>query len=147
MSSISLQDIDLNLLVTLDVLLQEQSISRSAQRLHITPSAVSHALGRLRKLFDDELLVRDGRHMILTVRAQELSESLPRGLKHLARTLEASEAFDFATSTRTFRLVAPDFVAPSVISEVGRVAPRVRVEWISSLPTAAHEHPSEIWIY
>ena len=139
MSSISLRDIDLNLLVILDILLQERSVSRSAQRLHITPSAVSHALGRLRKLFDDELLFRDGRNMTLTVRAQKLSESLPRVLKHLASTLEVPEPFDYATSYRTFRIVAPDFVAPLVISEVGRVASNVRVEWIPSSPTAARE--------
>ena len=69
MGSVSLRDIDLNLLVILDVLLQERSVSRAAERLYLTPSAVSHALGRLRKLFDDELLIRDGRKMSPTVRA------------------------------------------------------------------------------
>ena len=139
MSEFPLRDIDLNLLVMLDVLLQERSVSRASQRLHLTPSAVSHALRRLRKLFDDELLVRDGRRMIPTVRAQELTESLPRALRHLAGTLVSPEPFNFATSRRTFRMAAPDFVAPLVFSEVGKMAPEVRVEWVPTSPTAVRE--------
>lgn len=139
LKSTFLRNIDLNLLVILDVLLQERSVSRTAHRLNVTASAVSHALGRLRTLFDDELLIRDGRQMRPTVRAKELSESLPRALSHVASTLEKREPFDFATSNRTFRLAAPDFVAPMVMSEVGRVAPDVRVEWVPNSPTAASE--------
>lgn len=139
MNSIPLRDVDLNLLVILDILLQEKSVSRSAQRLHLTPSAVSHALGRLRKLFDDELLIRDGRRMNPTVRGQELSTSLPRVLRHLADTLAGPKAFDFAHSNRTFRLVAPDFIAPLVLVEVARVAPGVRVEWNPNSSTTAQD--------
>jgi len=139
MKTALLRDIDLNLLVTLNVLLQERSVSRAAQRLHRTPSAVSHALRRLRELFDDELLVRDGRRMKPTVRAQELSQSLPRALQHLAGTLVSPEPFNPRTSRRTFRLAAPDFVAPLVFSQIGRMAPEVRVEWIPNSPTAVRE--------
>ena len=78
-----LREIDLNQLVVLDVLLQERSVTLAAQRLHLTPSAVSHALKRLRELFDDELLVRDGRRMSPTVRAQELSETIPNQAKDM----------------------------------------------------------------
>ena len=139
MKAVALRDIDLNLLVILDVLLQEQSVSRAAERLYLTPSAVSHALKRLRQLFDDELLVRDGRRMTPTLRAQELSESLPRALRHLQSTLSSPEAFDPATSQRTFRLAAPDFAAPFVLAEVGKRAPEVRVEWAPTTPTAVSE--------
>ena len=131
MSEPSLRDIDLNLLVILDVLLQERSVSRSSERLHITPSAVSHALKRLRTLFDDELLVRNGRQMAPTTRARELSDALPRALRHLASTLAKPEPFNPATSNRTFRVVAPDFAAPAIFSEIGREAPLVRVEWVA----------------
>ena len=55
MNDIQLKDVDLNLLVVFDVLLQERSVTRAAERLDLTPSAVSHALRRLRELFDDEL--------------------------------------------------------------------------------------------
>ena len=139
MEPLPLRDIDLNLLVILDVLLQEQSVSRAARRLHLTPSAVSHALRRLRKLFDDELLVRDGRRMNPTLRAEELSESLPRALQQVAGTLISPEPFNPSTSRRIFRLAAPDFLAPIVLSEVGRMAPEVRVEWVPTSATAARE--------
>jgi DNA-binding transcriptional LysR family regulator len=132
MPSTSLRDIDLNLLVILEVLLGERSVTRAAQRLHLTPSAVSHALKRLRELFDDELLVRDGRRMSPTVRAQEIAETLPTALRHVAHVLTAPEPFDPVMSTRVFRLAAPDFVAPLILQEVSRAAPHVRVEWVSS---------------
>ena len=131
MSGIQLMEIDLNLLVVLDVLLREQSVTRAAGRLGRTPSAVSHALSRLRQLLGDELLVRDGRRMRLTARAEGLAETLPRALQQLARTIEDPEPFRPATSTRTLRLAAPDFIAPLVphlLQDVGNVAPGVRVE-------------------
>ena len=134
-----LRGIDLNLLVVLEVLLRERSVTRASQHLNLTPSAVSHALNRLRQLFDDELLVRDGRRMTPTVRARELGETLPRALRQLARTLEPAERFVPGTSTRTFRIVAPDFIAPLVLRTVGEAAPRVRVEWVPTSPTAVRE--------
>ena len=131
MSEIHLRAVDLNLLVVLDVLLRERSVTRAAERLHLTRSAVSHALGRLRGLFGDELLVRDGRRMRPTVRAQGLAETLPRVLQQLERTLAGPEPFRPGTATRTFRLAAPDFIAPLVphlLRDVGEAAPGVRVE-------------------
>ncbi len=131
MNGIQLRHIDLNLLVVLDVLLEDRSVTRAADRLHLTPSAVSHALRRLRELFDDELLVRDGRRMRPTVRAEGLAESLPRVLQQLARTIAAPEPFRPAGSTRTFRLSAPDFIAPllpALLKEVRNAAAGVRVE-------------------
>ena len=74
MSSPPLSKIDLNLLVVLDILLREKSVARTADRLNLTPSAVSHALKRLRLLFGNELLVRDGRRMVPTARGESLAE-------------------------------------------------------------------------
>ena len=68
----SLAAIDANLLVILDVLLDERSVARAADRLGLSPSAASHALARLRTLFEDELLVRAGRSMVPTARAEAL---------------------------------------------------------------------------
>lgn len=130
-SEIHLRDVDLNLLVVLDVLLRQRSVTRAAERLHVTRSAVSHALGRLREVFGDELLVRDGRQMRPTVRAEGLAETLPRVLKQLERALAGPEPFRPEQSTRTFRLAAPDFIAPLVpqlLQDVGKAAPAVRVE-------------------
>ncbi len=132
-----LRGVDLNLLVVLDILLREQSVTRAAGRLQRTPSAVSHSLRRLRVLFGDELLLRDGQRMRLTARAEVLAETLPRALGHLARVLAEPEAFDASTATRTFRLAAPEFVAPLVpllLSELAVDAPGVRVAFASLAP-------------
>ena len=142
MNGIQLRDVDLNLLVVLDVLLQERSVTRAADRLDLTPSAVSHALRRLRKLFHDELLLRDGRRMRPTVRAEGLAETLPRVLQQLARTIAAPEPFRPTTSTRKFRLAAPDFIAPLVpalLQDVRGTAPGVRVELVPYSATAIRD--------
>lgn len=139
MSASPLSNIDLNLLVVLDVLLREKSVGRTAERLNLTSSAVSHALKRLRVLFDNELLVRDGRRMVPTARAESLAETLPSLLSRVAHVLEAPEPFDPARSTRTFRLAAPDFITsllPSLLKLVSQEAPGVRVELAAVSPTA-----------
>lgn len=142
MNTIQLKDVDLNLLVVLDVLLTERSVTHAADRLDLTPSAVSHALRRLRELFDDELLLRDGRRMRPTVRAEGLAETLPRVLQQVARLVTVPESFAPATSTRTFRLVAPDFIAPALptlLHDVQREAPGVRVELAPYTSAAARD--------
>ena len=73
-----LNRIDLNLLVVLEVLLRLRSVSRAADELNLTASAVSHALNRLRETFGNELLVRDGRQMKPTARAEQLADTLPK---------------------------------------------------------------------
>ncbi len=140
MGSPPLSKIDLNLLVVLDVLLREKSVARTAERLSLTSSAVSHALKRLRLLFDNELLVRDGRRMVPTARGQSLAESLPSLLGQVEQTLAAPEPFDPSTSSRIFRLVAPDFVAPllpHLLKRVSEEAPGVSVELTAYSPAVA----------
>ena len=138
MDAPALSKIDLNLLVVLDVLLREKSVARTATRLNLTSSAVSHALKRLRLLFDNELLVRDGRRMVPTARAQALTETLPTLLNSIERTLTEPEAFDPASSMRVFRLAAPDFISaliPKLLERIGREAPAIQVE-VSALPVS-----------
>ncbi|MDJ0629565.1 MAG: LysR substrate-binding domain-containing protein [Rhodobacter sp.] len=136
MTARALSKIDLNLLVVLDVLLREKSVARAAARLNLTSSAVSHALKRLRLLFDNELLVRDGRRMVPTARAEVLAETLPAVLSSIERTLAEPEAFNPATSTRVFRLATPDFFSPLIpklLKRIGQEAPAVQLE-VSALP-------------
>ena len=131
MNAPTLSKIDLNLLVVLDVLLREKSVARAATRLNLTSSAVSHALKRLRLLFDNELLVRDGQRMVPTARAQALAETLPAVLNSIQRTLAEPEAFDPASSTRVFRLAAPDFFSPlipALLKRIGQEAPAIQVK-------------------
>lgn len=131
MSSIDVSDIDLNLLKTLDVLLTEGSVSRAATRLGVGQPAASHALGRLRVLFGDPLLVRIGRRMVPTPRAEALREPLRRLLGSAAQLVRHETSFDPTTSTRTFSLVCPDLLAPLLPRIVARLqaeAPRVQLQ-------------------
>ncbi|MDD9921630.1 MAG: LysR family transcriptional regulator [Boseongicola sp.] len=139
MSAPSLSKIDLNLLVVLDVLLREKSVGRAADRLNLTSSAVSHALKRLRILFDNELLVRDGRRMVPTARGQSLSETLPILLAQVESTLAEPVPFDPTTAEHTFRLAAPDFISPllpCVLKSIAAKAPGVSVRVFAFSPTA-----------
>lgn len=142
MNAPPLSKIDLNLLVVLDVLLREKSVARTADRLNLTSSAVSHALKRLRVLFGNELLVRDGRRMVPTARGESLADSLPSLLTQVEHVLEAPEPFDPAYSNRTFRLAAPDFITtllPHLLKLISEEAPGVRVELTAFSPTAVLE--------
>lgn len=106
----SLSTVDLNLLVNLEALLEEESVTLAADRVGLSQPAMSHALRRLRKLFGDELLVREGNRTLLTPRARALLAPLR---EVLARTsgLIGHEPFDPATSTRTVIVAATASIA------------------------------------
>ena len=140
LSTPSLSKVDLNLLVVLDVLLREKSVGRAADQLNLTSSAVSHALKRLRLMFDNELLVRDGRRMVPTARGQSLSETLPILLAQVQCTLAERQPFDPSTAVQTFRLAAPDFISPllpRVLKSITDQAPSVSVQVFTFSPTAS----------
>lgn len=105
-----LQNVDLNLLVNLEALLEEGSVTAAADRVGLSQPAMSHALRRLRRLFDDELLVREGNRNILTPRARALLAPL-RAVLARASALVGGEAFDPATSTRTVTVATTASVA------------------------------------
>ncbi len=108
----TLRNIDLNLLIVLDVLLQERSVSLTAKKIGRTPSAVSHALSRLRDTFDDKILVRVGTTMEPTPRALKLQSDLKRLLSSLRRFMDDTDHFDPRDSTRAFALELPDNLSP-----------------------------------
>jgi LysR family transcriptional regulator, nod-box dependent transcriptional activator len=101
--------LDLNLLVALDALLTECSITRAAERLNLTPSATSNALARLREYFDDELLVQVGRRMEPTPRAQGLQEAVRDVLVRVDSAIAIQPEFDPSTSDRVFRIFVSDY--------------------------------------
>lgn len=129
--------LDLNLLVTLDVLLEERSITRAAQRLNRSPSATSEALGRLRIFFEDELLVQAGRRMVPTPLAGSLAEPVRQCIIHIKATVEARPIFDPADSRREFRLMLSDYVSTVLMTDVlrrlQRQAPGVRIDMLPHL--------------
>ncbi len=128
-SAPDLHAIDLNLLVALDALTRERSVTKAAERAGVTQSAMSHTLRRLRELFDDPLLVRGRGGMLLTPRAEALTIPLRSGLVSLARTLAEPAAFDPANAHRTFRLVSPDLfdalVLPTLLQRISEQAPAI----------------------
>lgn len=101
--------LDLNLLVALDALLQERSVSLAAQRMNLSQSATSSALGRLREYFGDELLVLKGRNMVPTPRGEELAEPVRALLHQVRETITIPTPFDPLTSDRSLSIMASDF--------------------------------------
>ncbi|RWY70182.1 LysR family transcriptional regulator [Rhizobium leguminosarum] len=125
---------DLNLLVTLDVLLAEGSVARAAQRLRLSPSAMSRALARLRETTGDPLLVRAGRGLVPTPRALELRERVGRIVEDAQAVLRPAEALDLQRLVRTFTLRTSEGFAesfgPDLIARLGRQAPGVRLRFV-----------------
>jgi LysR family nod box-dependent transcriptional activator len=131
-----LAGVDLNLLVALDALLTEGSVTRAGERLSLSQPAMSGALGRLRRQLGDDLLVRAGQGMVPTSFALTLREPLAEILADVSRMLAARPRFDPATDERHFRVFANDYVTAVLVAPVVRelleLAPRVSLETVSS---------------
>jgi DNA-binding transcriptional LysR family regulator len=125
---------DLNLLVTLDVLLAEGSVARAAERLRLSPSAMSRALARLRETTGDPLLVRAGRGLVPTPRALELRDRVGQLVQDGNAVLRPAERLDLKRLNRTFTLRTREgFVenfGPGLIARVGKEAPGVRLRFV-----------------
>lgn len=125
---------DLNLLVTLDVLLDEGSVAGAARRLGLSPSAMSRSLARLRTTTGDPLLVRAGRGLVPTPRALELRERVPALVRDAEAVLRPAEEPDLATLSRTFTLrTSEGFVenfGPGLIARAAAEAPLVRLRFV-----------------
>ncbi len=126
--------IDLNLLVAFKALFDQQSVTAAAAQLNIGQPAMSAALSRLRILFDDPLFIRMGRQMQPTLKAQAIAPGILSALHQLQHTLTASQAFDPATSTRSFALGSSDYTSfilmPPLLDFVSRSAPGINFQLI-----------------
>lgn len=122
----------LRLLGALDALLSERNVTRAAGRLHLSQSATSGTLAQLRKLFNDPLLVRVGRDLELTARAQAMLPLVRDALEGVDRLFGAQEAFQPAALERQFRLAVSDAVGqvlvPDLIARIAREAPGVTLK-------------------
>jgi DNA-binding transcriptional LysR family regulator len=129
--SMNLNSLDLNLLVALDALLREASVSRAAMRVGLSQPAASHALQRLRDVIGDPLLVRTGARMELTPRALALRGPLSQALDQV-RGLFMPDEFDAGRSERHFRLMMPDLAVellmPPLMAKVTKQAPGVTID-------------------
>jgi DNA-binding transcriptional LysR family regulator len=131
MNEVHLGAFDLNLLVALDALLAERSVTRAAVRIGVTQSAASHALSRLRKLTGDELLVRARDGMVPTIRAEAMRSPLRRALDDLTGTLSSPRAFDPKTARLRAFVGASDYtelvLLPGIMARLVGEAPGVEL--------------------
>lgn len=129
---VNIASIDLNLLVSLDALLETRSVSRAARSLGLSQPAMSHALGRLRGLLGDPILVRGQGGMSVTPLAGEIQAPLRRILDQTTDLLQA-RPFDPATSARRFHLMMSDYssalLMPALMTRVRTMAPRVSLDF------------------
>jgi len=136
-----LKGLDLNLLVALDALLTECSITQAAERLHRSPSATSGALARLRDYFGDELLTQIGRRMAPTPLGESLRGAVRDCLLHVQATMDIRPQFDPATARRNFRLMMSDYVATVLVApllqKLGHAAPGVTLELLANVDAPA----------
>ena len=129
--------LDLNLLVALNALLDEKSVSLAADRLCLSQSATSSALGRLREYFQDELLVRKGRSMVLTARGHELIGPVRNVLDEIQNSIAVSPEFNPSESDRSISIMTSDYstevLLSEAFSEIKAIAPNMtfRVSSIS----------------
>jgi DNA-binding transcriptional LysR family regulator len=128
---------DLNLLVTLNVLLEEGSVARAARRLRLSPSAMSRALTRLRLVTGDQLLVRAGRGLVPTARAIEMKPKVRALVEEAQLLLRPADRLELATLRRTFTLRTSDGFAetfgPRLIERIQQEAPGVRLRFVRKL--------------
>ena len=129
--AVNLGRIDLNLLVHLDALLTERSVTRAAARVGIGQSSMSHNLARLRELFSDELLTRGPEGLRLTPRAVTLVEPVRTALSQIQTLVSRDEAFDPATAEQTFRFGLADsmeiWIVPTLLAHLREVAPGIHL--------------------
>ena len=137
---VNLASLDLNLLVSLDALLQERSVTKAAARMGLSQPALSASLARLRRHFGDELLSRAGNEYRLTPLAVQLRELSRLALTGIERVFEAQPAFDPASSTREFHLLVSDYIVAVLGDTIARLlaeeAPNARLRLSANTPAA-----------
>src|SRR4029453_12613876 len=144
-----LSRIDLNLLVLFEIVFQERHVGRSAERLHLSPSACSHGLGPLRTLLGAPLFLKTPKGVVPTERALQLAPSLAEILVRVRGIISSVTPFDPHRSTRRFVIGAPDGVSavilPSLLEALGEVAPGVDIGIRQLLPVQGFTAPHLAW--
>ena len=128
----SLRQFDLNLLVLFEALVTERHVSRAAEKVFLSQSAMSHALNRLREQLDDPLLIRTEKGLQPTARALDMLPEVRAALRQIERALAPPTQFDPTTSDRLFTVACTDYfeavIVPELISHLRKVAPQITVE-------------------
>jgi LysR family transcriptional regulator, nod-box dependent transcriptional activator len=133
--------LDLNLLVALDALLDEKSVTKAAEQLHLSQPAMTAALGRIRRYFDDPILKLHGRRMVPTSHALRIHKDLKSLLGNVDTLVSKTASFEPSTSSRKFTITASDYVSQVIfvplLRKLKSIAPNVQVEL---LPPADSTH-------
>lgn len=150
LNEINLSRIDLNLLALFEVIFAERHVGRTATRLNLTASAVSHGLSRLRRLLNDPLFLRTPKGVVPTARATALAEPIADVLARARNVIAAAEPFDHSKSKRRFIIGAPDgvfpiFLAP-LLAGLQRHAPGIDVGLRQLLPPSGGQSVERAWL-
>jgi DNA-binding transcriptional LysR family regulator len=141
LNEIDLSRIDLNLLSLFEVVYRERHVGRAGARLNLSPSAVSHGLGRLRQLFHDPLFVRHPKGAVPTERAEAIAAPIAEILRQVRSVIEGAEPFDPARSRRRFMIGMPDGIAsvvlPPLLAKARSAAPQVDIRLRHLVPADA----------
>lgn len=144
----NLASLDMNLVVALRMLLEERNVTRAGQRIGLSQPAMSAALARLRKHFDDDLLIRVGGSFELTPLASSLVDRTNAAYELLERVFTAQAVFDPATETREFTLLGTDYgvavFGDSLSRALHREAPGVRLTFQQTLGAVTEDTASTL---
>lgn len=144
-----LSRVDLNLLVLFETVMQERHVGRSAERLRLSPSAVSHGLRRLRALLADPLFLKVPRGVMPTDRAVQIDPLIRSILAQVRQVVSTSEPFNPGISTRRFVIAAPDGVSsvflPALLERLAETAPSINISLRQLLPRKDEPSPELAW--
>lgn len=149
LNEIDLSRADLNLLVLFEAVFLEGHVGRAADRLNLSPSAVSHGLGRLRRLLNDPVFLKTPKGVVPTDRAKMLAPSIADVLQRIRTVVAHAEPFDPAKSTRRFVVGAPDgvsavFLQP-LLAQFRDCAPGIDIGIRQLLPVAEETASDRVW--
>jgi DNA-binding transcriptional LysR family regulator len=138
---LDLSRVDLNLLVLFEAVMAERQVARAAARLHLSPSAISHGLGRLRRLLHDPLFLKHPKGVVPTERANQFAAPIAEILQRIRSVVASAEGFDAGGSSRRFTIGGPDavltVVLPPLLAALAKVAPKVNLSTRLILPQSA----------
>lgn len=149
LNEIDLSRADLNLFVLFEAVYRERHVGRAALWLNLTPSAVSHGLGRLRRLLNDPLFLRTPKGVIPTARATELAPLIGDILSSARSVFSVAEPFNPMSSTRRFTVGAPDGVSavflPALLARLRQTATGIDISVRQLLPASSDPSPDRAW--
>ena len=149
LNQIDLSRTDLNLLVLFEAVLETRHVGRAAEQLNLSPSAVSHGLGRLRRMLGDPLFLKTPKGVEPTDRAKALAPAIAEILAQVRGVVATAQPFDPRQSTRRFIIGAPDGISavilPPLLKRLDRAAPNVDIAIRQLLPKQGEHEPGLAW--